>query len=148
MTTKPLFSGLALALLLTGCATNRWAKNYEPRCDLDCPPTDPSEIVFEQSIDLTRNTIPEMSGFQVLGISEFRGPPEKYRPGSKGSGLRNHAAAIGAHHVRWAEFPFGYPGVIMVAPRSRTVGRDITADYKAVYYRRNVAEMNDTPSQQ
>lgn len=123
-------------LSAAGCSTNRWARAFEPVGDTRFPAAEETAITFEQVPypDLERSR--DLTGFETIGVSQFRAPTQKQRPGSRDSDLRKHAAKVGAHHIRWAEVPIGTVGAGYVHQGTGHVASVTRTDYLAVYYRR------------
>ena len=127
---------VGIGLAMPGCSTNRWAREFEAVGDAQYPVVADAAITFEQVsyADLERDK--SLPGFQIIGVSQFRGPIQKARPGTRDSGLRKHAARVGAEYVRWAEAPIGTVGAGYVNRGAGLVASVPRTDYLAVYYRR------------
>jgi len=123
---------MGIALLAGGCQ-NPWADAYASRSRVSHPRVEEDLITCEQVDYRELERSVELPGFAVLGTSQFRSPIVPKRPGTRGSGLREHASKIGAEHVRWAESPIGTVGAALPNGVAAVVTR---TDYLAIYYRR------------
>jgi hypothetical protein len=130
-------SALMLVMCLAaGCQRPDFVNSFRPSGDLSDPPTELSDIRFEQVpfhvLDEQRDNV--FPGFRRLGISEFRGTLLRVRPNDPTSSLSKQAQHIGAHRVRWSEMPVGYRATATYSDAGGSLWT--VADYLAVYYRR------------
>ena len=107
MVMRPVAVIAIVGYILVGCASKPWSRYYEPLTTNKYPPTHGGTVSYEEADFSALAAHRELSGYELLGVTTFRGDLEMQPPGARGSALRTQAERIGAQRVLWASRSLG-----------------------------------------